>query len=57
MKWECFYLVIYGDDTFKKMDELGEQGWELVSVTSENEYQSCTAYFKRRLEENDKKSD
>ena len=47
-KWEYNIIGIkqYSTDKFNKLDELGKDGWELVSVISTSET-SQSYYFKR----------
>lgn len=44
--WEYLTIELTGG---QKLNEYGEEGWELVSVTSPSEDYFPTAYFKRPL--------
>lgn len=47
IKWKYQILVLDGRNE-EKLNELGDEGWELVCVTSESEERYATAYFKRQ---------
>jgi hypothetical protein len=44
-KWE--YAIATISEDVKKLNELGEQGWELVAVVSHSAYAQTIFYFKR----------
>lgn len=46
IKWEYTILMLDGRNE-EKLNELGNEGWELVSVTTESEDRYATAYLKK----------
>jgi hypothetical protein len=51
-KWEYKKQSVWTDEDMAKADELGEEGWELVSVcyNGNGGYNHPTGYFKRSLD-------
>lgn len=45
-KWEYLIIGLEPSDANKKLDDLGEKGWELVAVTS-SAFSWCTYCLKR----------
>jgi hypothetical protein len=55
-KWEYHvedmtYGKFIDTEIIKRLDELGELGWELVTVSTENSGTHNNAFFKRPIEE------
>ena len=48
MKWEYLIVDGSGEDLLKTMNDLGKQGWELVSVAGDH-YSVRSLYFKRPI--------
>lgn len=52
MKWEyAFYFNDGGTEPIQELNERGEEGWELVTVTPGTDDKYETYYFKRPLVE------
>jgi len=56
-KWEykivCVNSLKFGtlDRLLKRLDELGDEGWELVSTTESSSFDTYTSFLKREKEE------
>lgn len=48
-KWEYKIVVLSGDNE-ARLEKLGEEGWELVSVTGATENDYPIAYLKRPIQ-------